>query len=152
MSQPGRTKRVLFLCNGNSCRSQMAEGLINHDIAGQWQAESAGTEAAGYLHPGAIAAMAELGINISGQRSRSVDAFRSSALDSLAFDVVITVCADAEESCPTWLGGGARLHIGFEVPARATGHDAAILATFRTVRDQMRERLAAALHTLTCVH
>lgn len=149
MSQPGRTKRVLILCTGNSCRSQMAEGLINHDLAGQWQAESAGTEPAGYVHPGAIAAMAELGIDISEQHSKSVDAFRTNGDGSDAFDAVITVCADAEETCPTWLGGGSRLHIGFEDPAKATGDDAAILATFRTVRDQMRERLAAALDTLS---
>jgi arsenate reductase len=136
-------RRVLVLCTGNSCRSQMAEALINLDLAGRWSAVSAGTEPAGYVHPGAVTVMGELGLDLSHQSSKSVDLFRDEK-----FDVVLTVCDDAAENCPVWLGGGARKHIAFLDPARATGDETTILATFRTVRDQIRSEVIGALQAL----
>ena len=106
--------RILFLCTGNSCRSQMAEGLANSELGDEWQAFSAGTEPAGYVHPLAVQAMAELGIDISTHRSKSADEYRTHW-----FDLVVTVCDGAAENCPVWLGGGRRVHIGFEDPAQA---------------------------------
>jgi len=125
--------RVLFLCTGNSCRSQMAEGLVNHFRGGLWEAFSAGTEPSGYVHPLAIKAMAELDIDISDHRSKSVDEFRD-----MAFDVVITVCDHAAENCPLWLGSGNVHHIGFPDPADATGSEEERMAVFRRVRDGLR--------------
>ena len=126
-------KKVLFLCTGNSCRSQMAEGLVNHYLVDEWRAYSAGTAPAGYVHPLAVRAMSELGIDISRQRSKSAD-----ELQGTHFDPVVTVCDDAAENCPIWLGGGRRVHMGFEDPAKATGSDEERLAVFRRVRDQIR--------------
>jgi len=135
------TKRtVLILCTGNSCRSQMAEGLINHDLGDRWQAYSAGTEPSGYVHPLAVRAMAELGIDISAGRSKSTDEFRD-----VDFDLVITVCDDAAENCPLWLRGGRVVHIGFVDPAKATGTEAERLAVFREVRDQIRDQVVGYL-------
>jgi arsenate reductase len=128
-------KRVLFLCTGNSARSQMAEGLVNHFLGEQWEAHSAGTKPAGYVHPMAVQAMAELGIDISGQRSKLADEFRHTALD-----LVITVCDDAAQNCPLWLGRGQVVHISFPDPAAATGSEAERLAVFRQVRDETRQQ------------
>jgi arsenate reductase len=100
--------RVLFLCTGNSARSQMAEGLVNHFLAETWEAFSAGTKPSGYVHPLAIQVMVELGINLSAQRSKSTDEFRG-----VAFDRVIMVCDHAARNCPAWLGQGIVKHIGF---------------------------------------
>lgn len=127
-------RRVLFLCTGNSARSQMAEGLVNHFLREEWVASSAGTEPSGYVHPLALKAMTELGIDISGQRSKSTGEFREAA-----FDVVITVCDDAAENCPVWLGQGQRKHLGFPDPAAAEGSEAERLDVFRRVRDGLRE-------------
>jgi arsenate reductase len=129
-------KRVLFLCTGNSCRSQMAEGLVNHILGDRWEARSAGTAPAGYVHPLAVEAMAELGVNIAGARSKSINEFRD-----LVFDVVITVCQAAAESCPLWLGQGRVVHIGFPDPADAKGSDVEQMAVFRQVRDAMRQQV-----------
>jgi arsenate reductase len=129
-------KQVLVLCTGNSCRSQMAEALINHDLGETWHAYSAGTAPSGYVHPLAIEAMAELGIDLSGHRSKSTDEFRGAPLD-----VVITVCDDAAENCPVWLGAGQKVHIGFPDPARATGSPAEVMAVFRQVREDIRRRV-----------
>jgi arsenate reductase len=129
-------KNVLFLCTGNSCRSQMAEGLVNYYLGDEWRAYSAGTAPAGYVHPLAVRAMAELGIDISRQRSKSADEFRT-----CAFDIVVTVCDDAAENCPIWLGNGRKVHIGFEDPARAAGSDEERLAVFCCVRDEMRREI-----------
>ena len=129
-------RRVLILCTGNSCRSQMAEALINHDLRFLWQAFSAGTEPSGYVHPLAVQAMAEIGIDIAGGRSKSTHEFRGEE-----FDIVITVCDDAAENCPVWLGSGTRVHIGFVDPARAEGTEAEQMAVFRQVRDDMRTRV-----------
>jgi arsenate reductase len=133
-------KRVLFLCTGNSCRSQMAEGLVNHYLGDEWLAYSAGTHPAGYVHPLAVQAMSELGIDISHQHSKSADEFRETE-----FDVVVTVCDDAAENCPVWLGRGRRVHIGFEDPARATGSDEERLAVFRRVRGEIRQAMLSFL-------
>lgn len=129
-------RRVLILCTGNSCRSQMAEALVNHDLPHCWSAYSAGTEPSGYVHPLAIEAMAEIGIDVSEGESKSVDAFRD-----VSFDVVVTVCDDAAENCPLWLGSGRVVHIGFPDPAAATGSKEEKLVTFRKVRDNIRERV-----------
>ena len=129
-------KRVLFLCTGNSCRSHMAEGLTNHFLADSWEAVSAGTQPAGYVHPLAIAALAELGIDISGHASKTADEFRQTPLD-----LVITVCDDAAENCPLWLGQGRVTHISFPDPAKATGTEEEKTAVFRQVRDDIRAQV-----------
>lgn len=133
-------KRVLFLCTGNSARSQMAEGLVNHMLAGEWEAVSAGTEPAGYVHPLAVRAMHELGIDISGQRSKSVSEFR--AID---IDLAVTLCDAAAESCPLWLGKGRVEHLSFPDPAAAEGGENERLDVFRRVRDDIRRRVVDAM-------
>ena len=133
-------KRVLILCTGNSCRSQMAEGFINHALGGTWQAESAGTQPSGHVHPMAVKVMAEIGIDISGAKSKSVDLFLGTP-----FDEVITVCDEAREICPVWPGQGHRSHIRFEDPAQATGSEAQRLAVFRRVRDEIHEQVVGFL-------
>lgn len=130
------TKTVLFLCTGNSCRSQMAEGLVNHFLGEQWEAYSAGTEPAGYVHPLAIRVMAELDIDILHHRSKSTDEFRY-----IAPDLVITVCDDAAENCPIWLGQGRVVHIGFPDPAKAIGSEVERLMAFREVRDDIWHKI-----------
>lgn len=132
MPQP---KQVLFLCTGNSCRSQMAEGLVNHDFAGRLQAVSAGTAPHG-LNPRAVEVMAELGIDISGQSSDHLS--RYAARD---FDFVISLCGDADETCPAFFGGVKRLHMPFDDPPRATGSEQEIMAVYRRVRDEIRTTL-----------
>jgi arsenate reductase len=129
-------QRVLFLCTGNSYRSQMAEGLVNHFLADQWEAFSAGTEPAGYVHPLAVQVMSEQEINISDHYSKTVEEFRE-----VEFDQVITVCDDAAENCPVWLGSGRVTHISFPDPAKATGSEAERLAAFRQVRDNIGQRV-----------
>jgi arsenate reductase len=129
-------KRVLFLCTGNSARSQIAEGLVNSLLLEEWEAYSAGTQPAGYVHPLAIQTMGELGINIAGQRSKAADEFRAMDLD-----LVITVCDDAAENCPLWLGRELVIHAGFPDPARERGGYAEQLEAFRQVRDAIRQRV-----------
>ena len=129
-------RQILFLCTGNSCRSQMAEGLVNHYLGDEWKAVSAGTAPAGYVHPLAVQVMSELGIDISRQCSKPVDEFRGKE-----FDTVVTVCDDAAENCPVWLGTGRKVHIGFEDPAKATGSDQERLAVFRRIRDDIRQEI-----------
>ncbi len=129
-------KKVLFLCTGNSCRSQMAEGLVNHYLKDTWTACSAGTAPAGYVHPMAVQTMSELGIDISGHRSKSTAEFRD-----IDLDVVITVCDDAAEHCPVWLGSGSLAHISFPDPAKARGREAARLAAFQRVRDDIGQKV-----------
>jgi arsenate reductase (thioredoxin) len=126
--------RVLVLCTGNSARSQMAEGLINAQLADRFVAHSAGTQPAGYVHPQAIAALREIGIDISDHRSKSVDEFKG-----MPFDVVITVCDDAAENCPVWLGQGQRVHVGFPDPAAAALDEQA--QQFRAVRDAIQQQV-----------
>ncbi len=136
-------RTVLFLCTGNSCRSQMAEGFVNHDLGLQWRALSAGTAPAGYVHPLAVQVMADLDIDISTQRSKSV-----AELGDQVYDLVVTVCDDAAENCPLWLREGKVVHIGFQDPARATGSQQERLAVFRQVRDEMRSRIIPYLTAL----
>jgi arsenate reductase len=128
-------KRVLFICTHNSARSQMAEGLINHDLAGKVQAFSAGTEPSS-VHPLAIAVLKEIGIDISRHRSKSIDEFGEEK-----FDFVITLCDHAAESCPIFFGGTKRLHMGFPNPAAIFGGEEEKLSAFRKLRDQIRTRL-----------
>jgi arsenate reductase len=130
------TKNVLFVCTGNSCRSQMAEALVNRFLGDTWDAYSAGTDPAGYVHPLAIEVLAELEIDISGFRSKSADEFRY-----VEPDLVITVCDDAAENCPVWLGQGEVVHMGFPDPAKATGAEEERLAVFRQVRDDIGQRV-----------
>ena len=135
-------RKVLFLCTGNSCRSQMAEAIVNARLGDAWQAVSAGTRPAGYVHPTALAALAEIGIQHTG-RSKSADEFRG-----VDFDVVVTVCDDAAENCPVWLGKGRRVHLGFDDPAKAAGTDEQVMAAFRRVRDEIAEKIPAYLQSL----
>jgi arsenate reductase len=135
-------RRVLFLCTGNSARSQIAEGLVNHFLGDRWEAFSAGTHPTGYVHPLAVQAMAELGIDISGQRSKSVEEFHGQP-----FDVVITLCDSAAQECPVWLGPGRAVHMGFPDPARADGVMADRIDAFRQVRDAIREKVLHYLET-----
>jgi arsenate reductase len=130
-------KRVLILCTGNAARSQMAEGLLRHDAGDRFEVESAGTKP-GQVRPEAIAVMKELGIDISGHRSKSVDEFAGHS-----FDYVLTVCDNAKESCPIYPGHANRLHHNFEDPAVAQGSEEERLAVFRGVRDEVRAYLKA---------
>jgi arsenate reductase len=128
-------KRVLILCTGNSARSQMAEGLLRHDAGERFEVESAGTKP-GFVRREAIAAMHELGIDISGHRSKHVDEF-----EGQRFDYVMTVCDNARESCPVFFGTAQKLHHAFEDPAAFTGSEEDRLALFRRVRDELRAYL-----------
>ena len=128
-------KRVLILCTGNSARSQMAEGLLRHLAGDRFEVESAGVEP-NHVRPQAIAAMQEAGIDISNQRSKSVDEFTGQE-----FDYVITVCDNARERCPVFPGKTKRIHWSFDDPAQAVGDEAARLAVFRHVRDEIEGRL-----------
>ncbi len=132
-------RRVLFLCTGNSCRSQMAEAIVNARYSDQWRAFSAGTQPASFVHPFALRVLTEIGIDHRGH-SKPADEFRSAALD-----LVVTVCDDANETCPLWLGTGQRVHLGFPDPAKATGTEEQLLAAFRSVRDDMLAKFPALL-------
>jgi len=127
--------KVLFLCTENACRSQMAEGLVNHDLAGQVKAFSAGIRPS-RVNPRAVQVMAELGIGISRHYSKAVE-----NLAGEQFDLVITVCDQAQEQCPLFPGETEVMHVGFPDPAKATGTEAEILTVFRWVRDGLREQL-----------
>ena len=132
-------KRVLFLCTGNSARSQMAEAIVNARFGDEWQAVSAGTQPAGSVHPTALRALAEIGIDHQG-RSKSAEEFRGEP-----FDLVVTVCDDAAENCPFWPGQGRQVHFGLPDPARATGTEDQVLAAFRAVRDRLMAEMPALL-------
>ncbi|MBI4350668.1 MAG: arsenate reductase ArsC [Elusimicrobia bacterium] len=128
-------KKILFLCTGNSCRSQMAEGWGKELLAGRAEVFSAGT-APGRVDPRAIKAMAEAGVDISGHRSKHASEFRDTA-----FDLVVTVCDKARESCPVWFGKARKLHRSFEDPpflAREAKSEEEALAPYRRVRDEIR--------------
>jgi arsenate reductase (thioredoxin) len=127
--------RVLFLCTHNSARSQMAEGLLKHLAGDRFETMSAGTEAT-RVRPLAIRAMEEIGIDISGQESKTLDRYLEES-----FDYVITVCDDANEACPFFPGAANRLHWSFEDPSRVEGSEKERLAVFRSVRDRIRERI-----------
>ncbi|HEY2093965.1 MAG TPA: arsenate reductase ArsC [Thermoanaerobaculia bacterium] len=128
-------KRVLFLCTHNSARSQMAEGLLREMAGDQFEAFSAGTEAT-RVHPLAIAAMRDIGVDISSQRSKTLG-----ELAGQHFDYVITVCDRANETCPLFPNGTQRIHWSFDDPSKATGTDEERLSAFRSVRDGIQQRL-----------
>ena len=132
--------RVLILCTGNSCRSQMAEGFVNDQLAGEWEARSAGTQPAERVHPLAVKAMADVGVDISAGVPEIVDRY----LDE-PWDLVVTVCDSAKETCPAFPRSVAQLHISFDDPAAATGTDEEVAAVFRRVRDEIRDQLVAAV-------
>ncbi len=134
-AEAGERARVLFVCTHNSARSQMAEGLLR-DLAGdRFEVTSAGTEAT-HVRPLAIRAMTEIGIDISGQESKTLERHLGEP-----FDYVITVCDDANEACPFFPGAKKRLHWSFEDPSRAEGSEDERLAIFRRVRDEIRKRI-----------
>ncbi|MEJ5305062.1 MAG: arsenate reductase ArsC [Ignavibacteria bacterium] len=126
-------KKILILCTGNSCRSQMAEGFLK-SFDSELEVYSAGTKPADKVNPKAVAVMKEIGIDISQNYPKDVEQFINES-----FDYVITVCDNAKETCPVFMGKvGKQLHIGFEDPAEATGTEEEILAVFRKVRDEIK--------------
>ena len=133
------TQRVLFICTHNSARSQMAEGWLRNLGGEQFEAHSAGTEAT-RVRPLAIRAMAEVGIDIAGQQSKTLDRY----LDE-PFDDVITVCDTAAEACPVFLGAKRQRHWSFPDPSQATGTEEEQLAVYREVRDAIRSRIETEL-------
>ena len=132
-------KSVLFLCTGNSCRSQIAEAIINSKLGNKWQAFSAGTNPAGYVHPLAIQALEEIGINHRGD-SKEVSQYRDEG-----FDLVVTVCDAAAQDCPVWLGSNPQVHLAFEDPAAFVGDEDAKLEKFRQVRDEIGTKIPGLL-------
>lgn len=129
----GKQPLVLILCTGNSCRSQMAEGILRATAGDMLEVHSAGSNPAGYVHPLAVKAMAEIGMDISGHRSKHLSEFLGRPVET-----VITVCAAADAACPIFPGQVNRHHWPFEDPAKATGSEADQMAVFRRVRDEMR--------------
>jgi arsenate reductase len=128
-------KRVLILCTGNSSRSQMAEGLLRNEAGDRFEVASAGTRP-GLVRPEVIVVMREVGIDITGQRSKHIDEFQGQS-----FDYVLTVCDSVRESCPVFAGQATRIHHGFEDPAHLQGTEKERLALFRRVRDEIRTYL-----------
>ena len=124
---------ILILCTGNSCRSHMAEGILRAAAGDLVEVHSAGSKPAGYVHPEAIAALQEIGIDISGHASKHMNDFLDRDIHT-----VITVCGNADQACPMYPGQLNRHHWGFDDPAHATGTDEEIMAEFRRVRDQIK--------------
>lgn len=124
---------VLILCTGNSCRSQMAEGILRHAAGDLMEVHSAGSHPAGQVHPRAVAALKEIGIDLSAHTSKHLNEFLNRDVST-----VITVCGNADQACPMFPGQVNRHHWGFEDPAHATGSEEEILNCFRRVRDQIR--------------
>lgn len=135
-------QKVLVLCTGNSCRSQMAEALWQDLGQGHWKAVSAGSRPVGYVHPLAIAVMAERGNDLSSAVSKSLDEFREQE-----FDIVVTVCDNAREDCPVFTGAKQILHWPFEDPADVTGSEAAKLQAFRRIRDEIEAKIQTHLQS-----
>lgn len=133
-------RRVLFLCTANSCRSQMAEAIVNARYP-DWQAFSAGARPSGRVHPNTLKVLEEIGIHHQGE-SKSAERFRGDY-----FDLVVTLCDEASEDCPVWLGQGTRLHADFPDPAKVEGTEAEMLVAFRNVRDEMLLRLPDLLNS-----
>ena len=127
--------RILVLCTGNSARSQMGEALFRHEGGAGYEVFSAGTKPSS-VRPEAITVMGEIGIDISGQRSKSVGEFAG-----MSFDYVVTVCDNARDACPVFPGGTVRLHWSLEDPAAVEGSEAERLEAFRRIRDRLRERV-----------
>ena len=128
-------QKVLILCTGNSARSQMAEGLLRSMAGNRFAVFSAGTKPS-FVRPEAIVAMRELGVDLSSHRSKSVDEYRDAS-----FDYVITVCDNANESCPLFAGKGERIHWSFEDPAAVDGDEETRLGSFRKIRDRIAGRM-----------
>ena len=127
--------KILILCTGNSCRSQMAEGFLKH-MRPDWQVYSAGTNPATWVHPKAVQVMKEVGIDLSNAKPKNIDQFLNQS-----FDYVITVCDNAKETCPVFMGEVKnQIHLGFEDPADAKGTEKEVLEVFRKVRDQIKKR------------
>jgi arsenate reductase (thioredoxin) len=135
MAERGARQRVLFLCTHNSARSQMAEGLLRHLAGDRFEVVSAGTEAT-FVRPEAIEAMAELGVDISAQSSKTLERYLGEP-----FDHVVTVCDDANEACPVFPRAKSRLHWAFRDPSRSEGSAEERLEDFRTVRDEIQGRI-----------
>ncbi|MGD9495648.1 MAG: arsenate reductase ArsC [Armatimonadota bacterium] len=135
-------KRVLFLCTGNSARSQMAEGFLRALGGGRFEAHSAGTEIAERVHPLAVKAMAEVGIDISAQKPKDLAVY-----DDQEFDLVITVCDSARQSCPMFLGARENVHWSLQDPAAAQGSEEERVAVFRAIRDEIRRRVEHLVET-----
>jgi arsenate reductase (thioredoxin) len=132
-----KPKKVLFLCTGNSARSQMAEGLMRHFRGDEFDVFSAGVDPKG-VHPQAIVAMLEIGVDISGQKSKHVD-----DLPIKEIDCIITLCDHAAQNCPVFPGKGVRLHQGFSDPAAVQGTEQDVLEAFRKVRDELKQFILA---------
>jgi len=125
--------RVLILCTGNSCRSHMAEGILRAAAGEMVEVHSAGSNPAGYVHPKAIAALAEIGLDISGHTSKHMNEFLDRDIDT-----VITVCGNADQACPVFPGQVHRYHWPFDDPAHAEGTEEEVMEEFRRVRDEIR--------------
>jgi arsenate reductase len=132
-------KRVLFLCTGNSCRSQMAEAVVNARMGDRWQAFSAGVAPAKEVNPRAIRALEEIGIRHSGE-PKHADRFIDQDLD-----LVVTLCDDAAQNCPVWVGSGKREHLGFPDPADARGTDEEVMKVYRNVLADIAVKIPALL-------
>ncbi|MFN5961986.1 MAG: arsenate reductase ArsC [Verrucomicrobiota bacterium] len=129
---------ILILCTGNSCRSHLAEGILQDALGPAWKVASAGSKPAGYVHPLAIRAMAEIGIDISSHHSKHLEQFLDDNVET-----VITVCGNADQACPLFPGQRNRHHWGFDDPAHATGTEEEQMAVFRRVRDEIRRVFTA---------
>lgn len=127
------TPLVLILCTGNSCRSHLAEGILRAAAGGVIRVASAGSKPAGYVHPLAVKALAEIGLDISGHTSKHMNEFLGQAVET-----VITVCGHADQACPVFPGQINRYHWPFEDPAHAVGTEEEKFAVFRRVRDEIR--------------
>lgn len=127
------TPLILVLCTGNSCRSHLAEGILRSTLGDAFRVASAGSKPAGYVHPLAIKALAEIGIDISSHHSKHLSEFLSEPVET-----VITVCGNADQACPMFPGQVNRHHFPFDDPAHATGNEEEQLAVFRRVRDEIR--------------
>ena len=128
-----RLPHILILCTGNSCRSHMAEGILQNALGASARVSSAGSDPSGYVHSMAIEVMREIGIDISSHTSEHMDTYLNQEVS-----VVITVCDHADQACPTFPGNPTRYHWPFQDPAKAEGSDEEIIVVFRRVRDQIR--------------
>lgn len=126
-------RKILILCTGNSCRSHMAEGILRHAAGDLFEIFSAGSNPAGYVHPNAIAALKEIGIDISGHSSKHLNQFLNTGIAT-----VITVCSNANDACPIFPGKVQRYHWGFEDPPKAVRPGENEMDAFRRIRDQIK--------------
>ena len=134
-------KRVLILCTGNSCRSHMAEGILRNAAGDLFEVHSAGSQPAGYVHPKAITALEEIGIDISSHESKHMDQFLDRDIHT-----VITVCGNADQACPLYPGQLNRYHWGFDDPAKVEESESEIVNAFRRIRDQIKLVFEAYAH------